>query len=231
VDARTPGWLGEVMRVYPSYYAARLLGRRPPAPLPLPSGVAGALVVPGMFAPIRIYRALCDRLAALGVAASGLDFGLNAAGSIASRVARVRAAVDAHAATGGRVVLVAHSMGALVCARYLLEYPKGVTGFVSVCGVLGGIRRWTLAGWPFFPVVREMRRETGARLLPAIRALLAAPPVPMTLFQADRDEFVLPQPAGAAVVRLVASVTHNGPLLVPGALDEIAARVAAYATR
>jgi alpha-beta hydrolase superfamily lysophospholipase len=132
-----------------------------------------------MFAPIRIYRALCDRLAALGVAASGLDFGLNAAGSIASRVARVRAAVDAHAATGGRVVLVAHSMGALV----------------------------------------------------AIRALLAAPPVPMTLFQADRDEFVLPQPAGAAVVRLVASVTHNGPLLVPGALDEIAARVAAYATR
>jgi hypothetical protein len=182
-----------------------------------------------MFSHVQIYGRLIDRIAAEGVPASGVDFGANTWGTIDDRVRELGRVVESHAATGGRVVLVAHSMGALVCARYLLGKPGGVAGFVSVCGVLGGIRAWTLLGWPVFPVVREMRRECGDGLSPGVRDLLRRPFVPTTLFQAEKDEFVRPQPPDAEVVRLRTSVTHNGPVLEPGALAAIAAQVAAYA--
>jgi pimeloyl-ACP methyl ester carboxylesterase len=182
-----------------------------------------------MFSGLHVYGRLMERIRDEGVPVSGAHFGANMWGTIDDRLRRLRAAVEAHAATGGRVVLVAHSMGAFVCARYLLERPAGVAGFVSVCGVLGGLRRWTLLGWPLFPVVREMHRATGRRLPAGLRELVKAAPVPITLFQADEDEFVQDQSGLGDVVRFGTCVTHNGPVLEDEALRLIAARVASYA--
>jgi pimeloyl-ACP methyl ester carboxylesterase len=216
-----------VLTVYPGYYLSRLGRRR--APDPLPEGQIGALLVPGMFAVLRIYGRLMHRIRARGVPVSGLDFGSNMWGSLDDRVAALRAAVDAHAKSGGRVVLVAHSMGTLVCARFLLEKSPAVVGFVSICGVFGGLKRWTLLGWPLFRVVREMMNETGSRLPAGIREMLRNPAVPTTVFQGDMDEFVRDQSEIADVVRFRTSVTHNGPIRKHRALDTISERVAEYA--
>ena len=216
-----------MLRYYPAYYLNKFRGR--PAPDPLPPGSTGMLVVAGLFASVHIYGRVMDAVRSRGTPASGLDFGWNTWGTIGARVASLRTAVEAHAATGGRVVLVAHSMGALVCARYLLERPAGVAGFVSVCGVLGGIRNWTLLGWPLFPVVREMKRATRPDLAPELRNLLCDPPVPMTFFQADKDEFVRDQSRVGTVVRFRTCVSHSGPVLEPGGVAAIAERVCAYA--
>jgi pimeloyl-ACP methyl ester carboxylesterase len=215
-----------VIRHYPGFYLSKLGGRLPD---PLPAGSSGALMLPGMFSRVHIYGRVLDAIRAKGVPASGLHFGANMWGTIGDRVERLRAAVAAHAATGGRVVLVAHSMGTLVCARYLLERPSGVAGFVSVSGVFGGLKPWTLLGWPIFTVVREMKNETGARLSPALQQLLRERPVPITIFQADQDEFVKDQSGVTEVVRFDTCVSHNGPVLEDGALDAIACRVAEYA--
>jgi pimeloyl-ACP methyl ester carboxylesterase len=182
-----------------------------------------------MFCRLGAYASLLEAIRARGVPASGLDFGSNTWGTIGDRVARLRAAVAAHAATGGRAVLVAHSMGAFVCARFLLERPAGVSGLVSVCGVFGGLRLWTMLGWPVFAVVREMRRETGARLPGPMRALLRADPYPVTVFQAAKDEFVHDQSGVCDAVGFRTCVTHIGPVVDEGALEEIARSVAAHA--
>jgi pimeloyl-ACP methyl ester carboxylesterase len=184
-----------------------------------------------MFSRLAAYDLLLDRIRGKGVPASGLEFGSNSWGTIAQRVDKLRAAVDAHASTGGRVILVAHSMGTLVCARFLLERHPAVSGFVSVCGVFGGLRRWTMLGWPIYEVVREMRRETGSCIRPELRALLREPSVPTTIFQADRDEFVKDQSGLAEAVRFQTSVTHNGPVRESRAVEVIAARVAEYTFR
>ena len=228
-DERRQSWIGEVLTVYPGYYLSRLGRRRTPDPLP--PGEIGALMIPGMFSGLRIYGRLMHRIRTRGIPVSGLDFGSNMWGSLDDRVEALRAAVDAHAKSGGRVVLVAHSMGTLVGARFLLEKHAAVAGFVSICGVFGGLKRWTLLGWPIFRVVREMRNETGSRLPPAIRDVLRNPAVPTTVFQGDMDEFVRDQSQVADVVRFRTSVTHNGPIRKHRALDAIAERVAEYATR
>jgi pimeloyl-ACP methyl ester carboxylesterase len=185
--------------------------------------------VPGWFSPSKVYARLLEEIRARGIPAIALDFGLNVAGRLAPRVGRLRAAIDAHAATGGRVVLVGHSMGTLVSALCLLDPPAAVLGFVSICGPFGGLRRWTALGWPLFPVVREMWGCCGSETPAALRKLLRDPPVPTTIFQSDRDEFVCDQSGLADVVRFATSVTHNGPVRDGGALAAIASRVAEYA--
>jgi pimeloyl-ACP methyl ester carboxylesterase len=184
-----------------------------------------------MFAHIRVLGPLMEAIRARGVPATGLDLGANVRGTIDQRVSRLREAVAAHAETGGRVVLVAHSMGAFVCARYLVERPPGVSGFISLCGVFGGIRPWTLLGWPIFDVVREMRRETGGRLTPELRRVIEEPSVPTTLFQADKDEFVRDQSAFRNVRSFRTAVTHNGPVIESGAVAAIADQVAEFLAR
>jgi pimeloyl-ACP methyl ester carboxylesterase len=221
--ARSSSWLAEAFRLYPGFYRAKL-GPRLAQP-PLTPGAAGAIVVPGWFASIKVYGLLMERVRARGVPIVALDCGLNVAGPLAWRIEALRAA------SGGRVVLVGHSMGTLVSARYLLDRPRGVSGFVSICGVFGGLRSWTRLGWPLFPCVREMWRETGSCLPAAMRSLLKDPPVPTTIFQADRDEFVCDQSGFADVIRFPTSVTHNGPVRDAQAVDAIAARVAEYASR
>ena len=227
--ASSPSWFAEAFRLYPGFYRAKL-GPRLAQP-PLTPGAAGAIVVPGWFASIKVYGLLMERVRALGVPIVALDCGLNVAGPLAWRIDALRAAVEAHTATGGRVVLVGHSMGTLVSARYLLDRPRGVSGFVSICGVFGGLRSWTRLGWPLFPCVREMWRETGSCLPASMRSLLKDPPVPTTIFQADRDEFVCDQSGVAEVIRFPTAVTHNGPVRDSEAVDAIAARVVEYASR
>jgi pimeloyl-ACP methyl ester carboxylesterase len=163
-----------------------------PDPGASPTGHPAIVLVHGYFVNRGCFRTLVRHLEAGG---AGPIFTPNLRSWLAPIErfeADLAAAIEAiSASTGGRVILVAHSMGGLGCRAYLARHGSGhVERVITIASPHHGT---ALASFGLGENARQMRRHSGF-----LRALAHAegghgPGVPVTSIYSTHDNLVAPQ--------------------------------------